>query len=161
MNTAEISRSLTTLFRELTYGAPETGAYVLNRGDVGLLRALDRLSAEAASREHGGGSSIAAHVEHVRYGLSLLNRWAGGENPFADADWAASWERTEVSDAEWPQLRAALRQEVDAWLATLGTARDVVDMELNGMIGSIAHLAYHLGAMRQMDRSLRGPEAND
>jgi hypothetical protein len=25
------------------------------------------------------------------------------------------------------------------------------------MIGSVAHLAYHLGAMRQIERSLRGP----
>jgi hypothetical protein len=25
------------------------------------------------------------------------------------------------------------------------------------MIGSIAHLAYHLGAIRQIDSSLRGP----
>jgi hypothetical protein len=30
-------------------------------------------------------------------------------------------------------------------------------LELNGMIGSIAHLAYHLGAIRQIDYTLRGP----
>ncbi len=29
------------------------------------------------------------------------------------------------------------------------------------MIGSIAHLAYHLGAIRQIDRTARGPAAND
>ena len=161
MNTHQISGSLATLFKELMYGAPETGAYVLNRGDAGLLRSLDRLPADVASRVHGDGSSVAAHVEHVRYGLSLMNRWAGGENPFADANWAASWDRTEVSDAEWTQLRAALRQEAEAWLGTLGSAREVVDIELNGMIGSIVHLAYHVGAVRQMERSLRGPAAND
>jgi hypothetical protein len=33
----------------------------------------------------------------------------------------------------------------------------VQEIELNGMIGSIAHLAYHLGAIRQIDSSLRGP----
>jgi hypothetical protein len=35
--------------------------------------------------------------------------------------------------------------------------RDVDEIELNGMIGSIAHLAYHLGAIRQINQSVRGP----
>lgn len=30
-------------------------------------------------------------------------------------------------------------------------------IELTGMIGSIAHLAYHLGAIRQIDKQTRGP----
>ena len=34
---------------------------------------------------------------------------------------------------------------------------EVNDIELNGMIGSIAHLAYHLGAIRQINQSTRGP----
>jgi hypothetical protein len=32
-------------------------------------------------------------------------------------------------------------------------------LELNGVIASVAHLAYHLGAIRQIDRSTRGPKA--
>ncbi|CAA9310530.1 MAG: hypothetical protein AVDCRST_MAG89-1087, partial [uncultured Gemmatimonadetes bacterium] len=84
----------------------------------------------------------AAHVEHLRYGLRLMNRWAAGEeNPFADADWTASWKRTTVSDAEWERLRAGLREEAHRWLAALQTPREVAPVELNGMIGSIAHLA--------------------
>jgi hypothetical protein len=42
-------------------------------------------------------------------------------------------------------------------LNALRTPREVREIELNGMIGSIAHLAYHLGAIRQIDRALRGP----
>jgi hypothetical protein len=30
-------------------------------------------------------------------------------------------------------------------------------MELNGIVGSIAHLAYHLGAIRQIAGAARGP----
>ena len=134
---------------------------MLNRGDAGLLRSLEKLDAAAASRVHAGGSSIAAHVDHLRYGLSLLNRWAAGENPWADADWAASWRKTKVSDAEWRQLRSDLETEARRWLAAVGSAREVNDEELNGIIGSIAHLAYHLGAIRQIDRAIRGPGAND
>ena len=33
------------------------------------------------------------------------------------------------------------------------------EIELNGIIGSIAHIAYHLGAIRQIDRAARGPSA--
>jgi hypothetical protein len=152
MNTAEISKSLTTLLAELVNGAPNASAYMLNRGDPGLLRSLDRLSASAASHK------IAAHVDHVRYGLSLMNRWAGGEpDPFATADWGAAWRTTHVSDAEWATLRAELRDEAHRWLQALGKPREVDTVALNGIIGSIAHLAYHLGAIRQIDRATAGP----
>jgi hypothetical protein len=130
---------------------------MLNAGDDGLLRSLDRVSAAAASAVTPTGSSIAAHVDHLRYGLSLMNRWSAGENPFNDADWGASWRKTRVSDDDWKELRAQLREEAARWLTALRTPRDVQEIELNGMIGSIAHLAYHLGAMRQIDSALRGP----
>jgi hypothetical protein len=84
---------------ELVNGAdPSARTYMLNRGDAGLLASLDRLSAAAASASRGGGASIAAHVEHLRYGLSILNRWAAGAPaPWQDADWTASWQTTVVS----------------------------------------------------------------
>jgi hypothetical protein len=157
MRTDDISRSLAVLFSELVEGAPTTGAYMLNAGDAGLLRSLDRLSAAAASAPTATGSSIAAHVDHLRYGLSLMNRWSGGENPFGDADWSASWKRTTVSEEEWQRLRSNLRVETARWSEALRTPRDVREIELNGMIGSIAHLAYHLGAIRQIDATARGP----
>ncbi len=135
---------------------------MLNRGDPGLLASLDRLSAAAASTAAPGGSTVAAHVDHLRYGLSLMNRWAGGEeNPWADANWSASWQRVAVSTDEWKQLRAELRDEAHRWLEALRTPREAQPVELNGMIGSVAHLAYHLGAIRQIDRAARGPAAND
>ena len=100
-------------------------------------------------------------MEHLRYGLSLMNRWAAGENPFENADWSASWQRTAVSDAEWEALRAALRDQAHRWREVLAAPREVNRIELNGVVGSIAHLAYHLGAIRQIDGTARGPAAND
>ena len=157
MRTDEIANTLGTLFSELVEGAPATGGYMLNAGDHGLLRSLDRISAVQASSPTSTGASIAAHVDHVRYGLSLMNRWSGGENPFKDADWSASWRHTTVSDAEWQAARAGLRTEALQWLEALRAPRVVREIELNGMIGSIAHLAYHLGAIRQINSTLRGP----
>jgi hypothetical protein len=103
------------------------------------------------------GSSIAAHVAHVSYGLSLMNRWSRGENPFANADWASSWRKVSVTDSEWEALRIQLRDEAARWLVALRTPREVQDIELSGMIGSIAHLAYHIGAIRQINSKARGP----
>jgi hypothetical protein len=103
------------------------------------------------------GSSIAAHVDHLRYGLSLMNRWSQGENPFGSADWRASWRKTTVTDAEWEGLRAQLRHEAARWLVVLRTPREVEGIELTGMLASIAHLAYHIGAVRQINSNARGP----
>jgi hypothetical protein len=158
MHTAELTKTLVTLFDELVNGAPETGVYVLNAGDEGFLRSLDKLSARAASDLTLTGASIAAHVDHVRYGLSLMNRWSAGENPFDDADWSASWRKTMVSEEEWQKQRAELAREAAQWLDALRSPRDVQDVELNGMIGSIAHVAYHLGAIRQINSVSRGPK---
>ena len=161
MNTRDITATLATLFSELVYGAPRSGAYMLNPGDAGLLTSLDSLSAAAASATDSGGAPIAAHVDHLCYGLSLMNRWSAGENPWDDADWRPSWRRSRVNDAEWRQLRADLGEEAHRWLQAMREPRDVDETELNGIIGSIAHLAYHLGAIRQIDRTTRGPSAND
>jgi hypothetical protein len=144
------------LLAELLDG-PSADAYMLNRGDVGLLRSLDRLSAPDASATTGGGASIAAHVDHLHYGLALLNRWSAGENPFKTADWGRSWERTTVSEPEWRELRAALTVEARRWLSAIEARREAPGDGMKVVIGSIAHLAYHLGAIRQIHRGARGP----
>ena len=76
-------------------------------------------------------------------------------------DWTASWRKNFVSDAEWQQLRDELRREAVAWAETLRSPREVSDVEAGWMAGSVAHLAYHLGAIRQTDRATRGPTAED
>jgi hypothetical protein len=157
---AGISPSLTTLLSELVDGAPRGGsAFILNSGDVGLLRSIDKLSAAEASRSVNDGATIAAHAQHLRYGLMLMNRWAReGGNPFADAKWDEAWKTSSVNGGEWDEIRSGLRDEAHRWLEALGSPREVTTAELNGMVGSIAHLAYHLGAIRQIDRGARGPK---
>ena len=162
MNDTSIAATLDTLFRELIEGAPRAPSYMLNIGDTGLLGSLDKISAADASRIHAGGASIAAHVDHVRYGIALMNQWRSGvRNPWAGADWTKSWRKTSVDDDEWKRLRADLHDETHQWLGTLGAARDLDETQLTYMAASIAHLAYHVGAIRQMDRMIRGPSAEE
>jgi len=157
-----IAGVLPALLNELIDGAAPEAAWVLNPRDPGMLKSLDKLTAEEASAiSPAGGASIAAHVEHLCYGLQLLNRWSQGENPFAGADYTASWRRTKVSEEEWTSRRETLRREVYLWREAIKRPRDVSDFELTGTVASIVHLAYHLGAIRQMNRSIRGPLAQD
>jgi hypothetical protein len=159
MHTTATSAALTRLFSELVDGASGHGdAFILNTGDLGLLRSLDTISSADASRAANGGATIAAHAQHVRYGLSLMNRWASsGGNPFADATWDEAWKISEVDDSRWREIRDGLRLEAHRWLTTLDTPREVTAVQLTGMIASVAHLAYHLGAIRQISKETRGP----
>src|SRR5262249_27542026 len=118
MDTGSFATVLHTLFGEVVRGSPDPRArtYLLNRGDAGLPRSWERIAAAAASATHDGGGSIAAHVDHLRYGLSLLNRWAtGAPPPWEGMDWTASWRKGVVSDMEWQKLRDELRREAEVW----------------------------------------------
>ena len=160
MRTTDISAVLAGLMAELVTGADRGGgAFILNSGDAGLLMSLEKLSAVDASRSVNDGATIAAHAQHLRYGISLMNRWAAeGGNPFADATWEAAWKLSRVDDAQWREIRDGLRREALRWIETLQAPREVNAVELSGMIGSVAHLAYHLGAIRQIAKSARGPK---
>ena len=160
MQAAAVSQSLTRLFSELVDGVQAgDGAFILNSGDVGLLRSLDAMSAAEASRRVHEGATVAAHAQHLRYGLSLMNRWAAdGGNPFADATWDEAWRTAEVDARQWDDIRGGLRAEAHRWLEALTSPREVSDVELTGMVASVAHLAYHLGAIRQIDKRSRGPK---
>jgi hypothetical protein len=76
-------------------------------------------------------------------------------------DWTESWRRNVVSDERWRTLREDLRREATRWAEVLSQHRDVSEIEAGWIAGSVVHLAYHLGAIRQIDRSLRGPTAED
>jgi hypothetical protein len=158
MLTPDTSQALARLFSELTLGTSPHAAYVLNRGDVGLIRSLEKLSAVDASRSVNGGATIAAHAQHVRYGLSLFNRWAvEGGNPFADATWDAAWKTTVVDESAWRDIQEGLREESARWLDVLEVPREVDEIALTGVIASVVHLSYHLGAIRQISKATRGP----
>ena len=161
MTTPSLHQSLATLFSALVDGASADSSYMLNAGDPGLLRSLERISAADASAPASPGSaSIAAHVDHVCYGFELMMRWSEGEaDPFKNADWSASWKRAAVNDAEWTKLRERLRAVARRWHTALQTPREMSAIELNGVIASIAHLAYHMGAIRQINRATQGPKA--
>ena len=149
---ATFQRALTNLLVEIFDGPPGNEAYVLNPGDPGLLRQLESIPASAASaRPMPGKTTVAAHADHVHFGLMLMNRWAAGEaNPWVGADWNASWQRTAVTEEQWRVLRDQLRREYETWRKVVSARPDWNDMAAAGALSSAAHTAYHLGAIRQI-----------
>ena len=107
---AVFRRALSKLLHEVFDGPPANEGYVLNPGDPGLMGQLDAVTAEAASaRPMPGKTTIAAHVDHVRYGLSLLTRWAAGE-----ATLTLGGDRHEVTAGAWVHMPAKLPHSVKA-----------------------------------------------
>jgi hypothetical protein len=143
--------ALIQLLREVFQG-PGNDGFILNPHDPGLLGQLETISAAQASvRPTAGKTTIAAHVDHVLYGVTLLNRWAAGEaNPWAAADWEASWKRQVVDEGQWRALRDRMREQVETWQRAVVARQQWDIMAASGALASVAHTAYHLGAIRQL-----------
>jgi hypothetical protein len=137
-------------------------AFIVNPRDPGLLRSLAALSAGQASERRDGRSSVAAHVQHLRFGFSLMNRWVRGDaNAFADANYSQSWGTQQVDDRDWRALREGLAREVTAWTDAIAQPREWDQMSLSAAISAVAHTAYHAGAIRQLAPAAAGPRAAD
>lgn len=123
-------------------------------GNHGLLATLARLSAGEASRDVNG-TSVAGQARHTALHMEVVVRWErdGDRGPF---DWQGSFLPMEVSTQEWVGLQARVRQAYDDLVAFARTQADppATGDATGGLAGAIAHVAYHLGAIRQMVKAL-------
>jgi MoxR-like ATPase len=129
---------------------PRSTHFVNNLPDCGLFGTLDALTAEQASTPvEEGGATAAAQAEHMRFSLDVSVRWMRGERE--KADWARSWDVREVDDDAWTELREQLRRTYDAFVVMVHQQPMDADL-LEGLVATVAHAAYHLGALRQIAR---------
>ncbi|BAS26418.1 DinB family protein [Limnochorda pilosa] len=158
-----LARSIVALLDEAFEGPKEKWSWFTDVDpNAGILGVLGSLSHEAASTRPGPDrSTIVAHAEHVRFSLSLANRAVRGENPYATANWKESWAVQSVDEAGWERLREALRQEYRALREAVESGDGWLEPEeaLTGTLANVVHVGYHLGAIRQMARSLEGAGA--
>lgn len=127
-------------------GLPGQGTQYLDHGS-GIRATLASVTAEQASRSQDGRPSIAAHARHMNFHLRVASEWIQGDH--SRRDWLASFEPRTVTEEEWAGLRQDLevsRTELVRVLKALTPERFLEE----GAMGSIAHLAYHLGAIRQL-----------
>ncbi len=151
---AELASSINGVFlerlRELLEGEPKGKPTWVTTGgpEGGINGSIADLSAEQASRDIGG-KTIAAHVEHQRWALRLANDYFSGVTP--TSNWSASWTVTSVDEEAWDALRAALRSEGETLLSNVAARQDWTKTDtLDGAFATYGHLAYHLGAIRQL-----------
>lgn len=149
---------LTDLFMEFfaeAYEGRERETWFTDGGPTsGLFRTLATVSAAEASAAPDGGTSIASHIGHLYWVLSLHNRVIQGE-PW-QPHWDESWKVSEVDEDAWTSLQAGLRSEYDQ-------LRQVIPPNVNwndpviarGVMSHIPHAAYHLGAIRQLLRVIK------
>ena len=126
---------------------PRSWTYFIdNSPEAGFYGTLARLSAAEASRSLGG-TSIAAHVHHVTFGLAVSTAWLQGDR--SERDWQESWRVQTVDEAAWTRLQEQLRQEHQALRQAIASYTSSGAEAFGGAIAAIAHAAYHLGAIRQ------------
>jgi hypothetical protein len=135
--------------------------FIDNEPKSGMLGMLEGITAAEASRPLTPGDplTLASHVGHVRFALNLANRASKGENPYQNADWAASWSTRTVDDAAWKELVEGLRTEYTSLRRVIASGRAWdQEMFMTGVFGLITHGAWHLGAMRQGLGLIRTPK---
>ena len=122
-------------------------------GNAGVFATLDKLTAAQASDPTALGTSIAGHAAHLAFHLEVSVRWANGDRgPF---DWKGSFAPGVVDEPAWAATRARVRTAY----AALGTqARGTHDWNedaAGGLAAALVHVAYHLGAIRQIQKLAR------
>ena len=137
------------LLKETFEGPPsDQPSAFLNKG-TGLFQTLDEITAEAASAQtRPGGSTIAAHTEHLRFYVMAHYELLRGSTE--EIDWARSWRVHQVTAAEWDELLRELRRAYRTVTEHLRTVNVWGDDEISVGMAIIAHTAYHLGAIRQL-----------
>lgn len=115
----------------------------------GLFSTLEQLDATTASKLPAPDrSSIAAHCEHVRYVLEIVNAWSKLEKP--QPDWSLAWKTSDVTQAQWDALKTAIQTECETLKAFIKTQTEWTPKLLNLLMSNTSHLAYHVGAIRQI-----------
>src|SRR5688572_18835195 len=112
IETKHFVNSLNYLFKETFEGSPPQGSIYLDRG-IGVFNSIENLDAAAVS-SFVSTTTIAAHVEHLRYYLEVLSNFMQGI--VQAADWDRSWSKKEVSAEEWETLKANLRATYESVL---------------------------------------------
>jgi hypothetical protein len=119
--------------------------------NTSLFPTLDGVSAIEASRAAAiNGATIAAHVEHVRFYLDVLNEIMQTKQ-LVKINWREIWETVKgVTPEGWDNQKRRLRESYQRLMTTISSFKNWDgEYDIAGLISILAHTAYHLGAIRQ------------
>ncbi|MGZ5445742.1 MAG: DinB family protein [Thermoanaerobaculia bacterium] len=142
-----MTEQLLAVLREGWEGPAHKLSYFLDKGpDAGLHNTLAKLTPEEASRDVGG-NSIAAHAHHILFSFEAFGAFIAGDR--TKRDWNESWRVSAVDAGAWTQLQSDLGARYEELQRTIETHGAASDAATGGALGAVAHLAYHIGAIRQ------------
>jgi hypothetical protein len=123
--------------------------------DTGWAQTLAILTADEASRPVVPcGTTVAGQTAHAAYYLELLEDVILNRHP--QADWPGSFAPSVVDEAAWAAQQARLFAVADRVAALMRGNPAWPEPHVRSALGSLVHLAYHLGAVRQMARVVAG-----
>jgi len=127
----------------------------LDKG-TSLFETLDSVTAkEASTPVRPGGTTIAAHADHIDFYLKVISKYmVGGWGE--KIDWSQSWLTKSVNEKEWGALKkklSATHDDVMKLIKSFDNWND--DKKIGGAMALVAHTAFHIGAIRQIMRMVK------
>ncbi len=146
--------NISYLLRETFEGSPEgQGSAYLDRG-VGVFATIEKISAEIASHSIGENeASIAAHLEHARFYLIALVEFMNGRTE--KVNWDESWLVKTVNKSEWNFLKENVKRDYEKTAEAFQVIENWNDDNIGEAMAIVAHTAYHLGAIRQILKTVK------
>jgi hypothetical protein len=145
------------LLREIYIGSEVEQTWIIDgRPGYGITSTMKGITAKKASTPIvEGGSTIAAHTEHLRWSLEFALTFYRGEQP--SGNWEESWTVHQVTEEEWEQLQLALLVAYQKLIYALKEVKDWSNPHfLKGTMALLPHAAYHLGAVKQLLIAVEG-----
>jgi hypothetical protein len=145
-----IKSYLLDLLNEIYVGPEGKPTWVIDQKGHGFTETIKEIDAKQASISTViGGSTIAAHTEHLRWSLRVALEFFDGKLP--TPDWAESWRTHEVNNQEWKKLQLDLLAAYNDLKAAIEQRTDWSNPQFNqGVLALLPHAAYHLGAIKQL-----------
>jgi len=164
MDTSTVIQSIIILFSEAYRGPadPASTWFIDNEPDSGILGIIAGITSEEASwssQAKEPGTTIAGHVEHLRWSLANTNCALHGRQQ--QGNWKESWNTLDADEAKWEKLKMELDTEFEALLETINQQTELEGDYLTGIMALIPHAAYHLGNIRQLLERARADRENN
>lgn len=163
MDTSTVIQSISTLFSEAYRGpaGPSSPWFIENEPISGVLCIIADISSDEASwssKPNEPETTIAGHVEHLRWSLADANCALRGK-PYEE-NWKESGNTNETNEVKWEKSKKELRKEFEALLKTIRLQNELEGDYLTGIMALIPHAAYHLGIIRQLLERVRAKPLN-
>ena len=156
LSESEITTQLLTLLDEAFDNTEASWTYYTeSSAAAGFLGALSAMTVENANCSPLS-TSIAAEIQHVTFAMNVAAALIRGEEIAVDAEqWGESWKVPKLDETAWSEMQGSLRQvygELRQAIERYATASNASFAHASGVV---AHVAYHLGSVKQKFAAIR------